>query len=273
VLGLKPGAARAEVDEAYRRLIKRHHPDRTGGDAQKAAEINRAYTQIRRKIPGPVRPRAVAVPVPRPKRRPRRGRATFLIGSAILIAGFTALAGVTPRNPVFTASYQALPWAMAENETEASAMPLTDFGEPLQTGIIDQAVADAIRFHSTGDDQGSVDYSRSCLNSLRDQQTLAWFDACAAFDEATVVLDSDTELADSNPFSESAVIARQLTAARMLTDDTLSAESRLHQIRSRVELELVPVMSAKANSQQRQKSQDQQKSQDEQDSQNQQDQF
>ena len=131
-------------------------------------------------------------------------------------------------------------------------MPLTDFGEPLQTGIVDQAVADAIRFHATGDEQGSVDYSRSCLNSLRDQPTLAWFDACAAFDEATVVLDTDAQPADSSPFSESAVIARQLTAARMLSDDTVSAESRLHQIRSRVELELVPMMNPKADPQQQQ---------------------
>ncbi|MBA2635744.1 MAG: J domain-containing protein, partial [Sphingomonas sp.] len=43
VLGLRPGAGRDEIDDAYRRLIKRHHPDYTGGDGDRAAEINRAY--------------------------------------------------------------------------------------------------------------------------------------------------------------------------------------------------------------------------------------
>ena len=37
----------AAVDRAYRRLIKQHHPDRTGGDSSRAAEINRAYREIR----------------------------------------------------------------------------------------------------------------------------------------------------------------------------------------------------------------------------------
>jgi curved DNA-binding protein CbpA len=42
ILGLRPGAGRAEVNDAYRRLMKRHHPDRPGGDSNRAAEINRA---------------------------------------------------------------------------------------------------------------------------------------------------------------------------------------------------------------------------------------
>jgi molecular chaperone DnaJ len=55
VLGLRPDAGRAEVDEAYRRLIKLYHPDRMGGDGSRAAEINRAYTMLRQTLPAPVR--------------------------------------------------------------------------------------------------------------------------------------------------------------------------------------------------------------------------
>ncbi len=44
VLELEPGADRAAIEEAYRRLIKRYHPDRSGGDAARAAEINRHRT-------------------------------------------------------------------------------------------------------------------------------------------------------------------------------------------------------------------------------------
>jgi hypothetical protein len=47
VLGVDPGSNSAEIEQAYRRLIKQHHPDREGGDASRAAEINRAYRELR----------------------------------------------------------------------------------------------------------------------------------------------------------------------------------------------------------------------------------
>ena len=47
-LGLDPDADSAEIEQAYRRLIKLHHPDRDGGDASRAADINRAYRELRR---------------------------------------------------------------------------------------------------------------------------------------------------------------------------------------------------------------------------------
>ena len=46
-LGLEPGANAAAIEQAYKRLIKQHHPDRKGGDARRAAEINRAYRELR----------------------------------------------------------------------------------------------------------------------------------------------------------------------------------------------------------------------------------
>jgi hypothetical protein len=54
VLGVTPGAAPEEVTAAYRRLAKRWHPDRTGGDGTRSkeaerrmAEINAAYEALR----------------------------------------------------------------------------------------------------------------------------------------------------------------------------------------------------------------------------------
>src|SRR5215210_3722365 len=46
-LGLEPGADRDAVERAYKRLIKDHHPDRAGGNAERAAEITRAYRELR----------------------------------------------------------------------------------------------------------------------------------------------------------------------------------------------------------------------------------
>ena len=49
VLGVAPGASGDEVAAAYRRLAKRWHPDRAGGQdaARRMAEINAAYDLVR----------------------------------------------------------------------------------------------------------------------------------------------------------------------------------------------------------------------------------
>jgi hypothetical protein len=62
VLGVARTASARELAAAYRRLAKRHHPDRTGGASiARMAQINAAYEQLRggahRAAPrGPVRP-------------------------------------------------------------------------------------------------------------------------------------------------------------------------------------------------------------------------
>lgn len=45
VLGLKPGASRAEIKAAYRRAASEHHPDR-GGDEARFKEIRAAYEAL-----------------------------------------------------------------------------------------------------------------------------------------------------------------------------------------------------------------------------------
>src|SRR3954453_5953103 len=50
VLGVSPGASREELHDAYRRLVKLHHPDRNGGSAEatrRSQEIQQAYDALR----------------------------------------------------------------------------------------------------------------------------------------------------------------------------------------------------------------------------------
>ena len=64
VLGVKPGVSTEDLHDAYRRLVKIHHPDRNGGSAEatrRFQEIQAAYEEVRS---GKVRPR----PAPPPRR-------------------------------------------------------------------------------------------------------------------------------------------------------------------------------------------------------------
>lgn len=249
-LGLRPGAARAEVDEAYRRLIKRYHPDRMGGDCSRAADINQAYTQLRRGFGQPVAQRR-SVPVPvQPPRRPRRRSVGWLAAGVVVAAGAVAVANDIPSRG-FDRPTDSLDWAVPAFRPTSSTRvsPFTDLDEPLQTSVIDNAIAAAVRFHASGDPSASVEYSRACHNRFRREPNLAWFDSCAAFDEATVTLTGADLFADSGPFNSSSVMARHFGAARMLSGDMLAADSRLHRIRSRVELTLIPRLEEAAPSQ------------------------
>src|SRR3954470_8861346 len=59
VLGVSPGASSEELHDAYRRLVKLHHPDRNDGSAESArrfAEVEESYEEVR------ARPRPAARP-------------------------------------------------------------------------------------------------------------------------------------------------------------------------------------------------------------------
>jgi curved DNA-binding protein CbpA len=62
VLGVSPGASTEELHDAYRRLVKLHHPDRNGGSAESTRrfqEIQEAYEAVRS---GKARPRPAPPP-------------------------------------------------------------------------------------------------------------------------------------------------------------------------------------------------------------------
>ena len=53
VLGVRPGVSPEQLHDAYRRLVKLHHPDRNGGSeasAQAFKEIQQAYDELREKV-------------------------------------------------------------------------------------------------------------------------------------------------------------------------------------------------------------------------------
>ncbi len=242
VLGLRPGAGRAEIDQAYRRLIKRYHPDYAGGDSGRAAELNQAYSQLRSRAQQAQRrpaPPPGAVPRQLPPRKPTSWRA--FVGVVVALGGVAVLAqglAMTDRN----ASWQQFPAGLPASESRASQMSRATFSmeEPLATELIDRSVRDAMRLHAAGDPVVAAEFTRLCLTRLTAKPSVQRYDSCAAYDEALAILAADDPAFQSGPFSPSAVTARQIGGARLLYADYLEAESRLQQIRSRVHLLLLP---------------------------------
>jgi curved DNA-binding protein CbpA len=69
VLGVRPGASKEELHDAYRRLVKLHHPDRNGGSAESTRrfqEIQEAYELVKDRRASDPRHRRPAGPSPPP---------------------------------------------------------------------------------------------------------------------------------------------------------------------------------------------------------------
>jgi hypothetical protein len=244
-LELDPGADQAAIEQAYRRLIKRYHPDRSGGDVGRAAEINRAYLELRK---GDEPQRVVAAPSPRSSRppvmRPRRRRRSLLW--PVLAIAVVVLILVQRDRPIAEASR----WLSGLADADVS-LPSSGRGSavqadsaaidgPLSEAIIAGAISEAAELARNGDEVALAQASRDCHRRMRQQPDLAQLDRCAAFDDAVLAaLDSD-RMSAGGAFGAAAVTARQMTAGRLLSSDYLAIERRLDRIRTMVEMTLMP---------------------------------
>jgi len=227
-LGVEPGADPATIERAYKKLIKEFHPDREGGDARRAAEINRAYRELR-----PLGRGAVELEeFDGGRSAGRRARLALWFAAAavaIALAGRAAVGG-------FSASAPA-PLQAAETAREGVGGP-AEMDEPLATAEIDAAIRDAVQLARSADELALADASRECHRLVHQQPSLARLDRCAAFDNAVVQLQDRDPLRDRGPFSGLAVTGRQMSAATLLSNDYLAIDSRLDRIRLHVELAL-----------------------------------
>jgi hypothetical protein len=230
-LGLDPDADSAAIEQAYKRLIKQHHPDREGGDSARAAEINRAYEQLRsaRSLKDPLEliddwPAVPGV-----------GRAwpaiVLLLGAASV--GLFALQGPLARWADALASRDSLRPSAAHSRNAANRADPMD--QPLELAAIDGAVHQALQL-ARRDEMALASASRDCHHRLRSAPSLAQLDRCAAFDDAVVELQDRDPLRDQGPFSEIAVTGRIWSGAAALSADSLAIDGRLDRIRLRVEL-------------------------------------
>jgi hypothetical protein len=233
VLGLEPGADRRAIDDAFKALMKQHHPDRPGGDGARAAEIIRAYRALR---PGAMIAREIQF-----RDQPGRGAAKWrwwALGLLAVVAAavLAAMADPTPRSgPAKLGS---------EVARELGLRPPKEPGlieEPLNQAAIDAAADEARAAIGRRDEMELAENSRDCHLAFRASRDLAEFDRCVAFDIAVVLLQDRDPLRDQGPFRQVAVSRRHWSDAALLSSDSLAIDSRLDRIRLRVELRLAPV--------------------------------
>ena len=232
-LGVEPDADDATIEQAYKRLIKQHHPDREGGDSTRAAEINRAYREIRAE-------RYLTDSLDLNEDWPdetRGSRAWLAVAMLLAVATIGLLISQTPIAPFADFAPAAGASRLADRRVPVRAS-LMD--QPLHLSIIDAAVHDAMRISRTSDEMELSKASRDCHHALRTAPSLANLDRCAAFDDAVVALQDRDPMRDQGPFSEIAVTGRVWSGATALSDDSMAIDGRLDRIRLRVEMALAP---------------------------------
>jgi hypothetical protein len=233
-LGVEPGADSTTIEQAYKRLIKEHHPDREGGDARRAAEINRAYRELRaaRNLKDPLELNDEWAPPP------GEGRAWLAVALILMVAVglFLLLAGPLSSS----AESGGARSSSGRGKPVAGAADPMDL--PLHLAAIDAAARDALQLARTRDEMALASASRDCHHLLRSDPSLLQLDRCAAFDDAVVVLQDRDPLRDQGPFSELAVTGRIWSGATALSDDSVAIDGRLDRIRLRVEVALAPAV-------------------------------
>ena len=225
-LGLEPGADSSAIEQAYRKLIKEHHPDRKGGNARRAAEIIEAYRQLRaeRNLKDPLELNEEwGMPPDSP---------AWIVAAMVLLVGLGLLL-------LLTGSLSSI--ALPQPQSSHSAYGLAGTGssdlmdQPLHLAAIDGSARQALEIARTRDEMALAGTSRDCHHLLRSRPSLLQLDRCAAFDDAVVQLEDRDPLRDQGPFSELAVTGRIWAGATAMSDDSLAIDARLDRIRLRVE--------------------------------------
>ena len=251
-LGLKPGADGAAVEQAYKKLIKKYHPDRKGGDAARAAEINQAYFVLRRNVEQvPEREAAVdisealyarrAARARHPHRPRRRKRAwPFVIGLVLLIAALLFRDSIEDFATRWWAQAVEIVEPPRRTSPPSPVAPAVSLASPLESSAITNAVRLARRLVASKDRDAAIEESRACHREMRAHPSLGNLDRCAAFDDAVLEITKLDPMGEDGPLSASAVTARQIGAATLLTNDYVEIESRLDRVRARVQTLLAP---------------------------------
>jgi hypothetical protein len=169
-------------------------------------------------------------------RRRRRLWPFFALGAAaVLLIERDRVADAVPR----LVQDIRRPWSSSPESYAGSGGAAADLDGELAEAAIRKSIGLASRLEQSTEERRAKE-SRDCHRKMREEPSTEQFDRCAAFDYSVVMLQDGDPASDGGPFGASAVTARHMTAARLLSNDFMEIEIRLDRIRSRVELALVP---------------------------------
>lgn len=229
ILGLKPGAHPAQIDLAYRELMKRHHPDLPGGDAGTAAEINRAYGAIKGRTP----PARALVPAIEDRKVRKRARHRGRLAGWALLAAATALLLAAPEPASLSRETPSGGLLAFPSRGGAPELPDTlDMRSLTDEQAIASAVSTARRMHAAGQSGQAARFSSSCHNDLAHYPSPAMLDHCVAFDAAMALLAGDRATPEFQP---KLMRERHTRAVSQVSKDGVLAQNRIVSARREAE--------------------------------------
>ena len=226
ILGLRPGADREAIDEAYRRLIKQHHPDISSEDPERAAEINRAYAALRGSDPAKISELPIAEKSSR-RAAHRRGSAAGLLMALAALAVLYLL----PARTVPAVRMARAPAVIPEGSKGSGADTFALRSLPDEDAVY-SAVATARRMREDGTMDQIIKLSRSCEEDLRTYPNPSLLDHCVAFDTASALLAGRSA---GGRFRAEDMAARHVRSALRMSNDVVLAEERVESVRRTAE--------------------------------------
>jgi len=234
-LGLAPGASREAIDRAFRALIKEFHPDRPGGDRQRAEQIIDAYRSITGKTV------AIDDLVFNDRPADRAVSAGWQIaGLSVAIALLLLVLLAGPFDSGFASRLRTLDFSGGAGDVAENLSLAEDFDGPIDDASVKAGALRAEKDFRRLDESRLADISRTCRQKFRQAPSIAEFDDCAVYDFAIVNLQDRDPVGDHGLFQEVAVIRRQWANAALLTNDSYRIDNRLDQLKLKVELILAP---------------------------------
>jgi len=185
-LGLEPGADAGAIERAYKDLIKRYHPDREGGDAQRAAEITHAYRELK------TRSRGELVLV---EGEPAKGGGSGWVRAAVALGIAAGVLYVVTGPGAGYVQQLTNPQARGQPGKPARASVSADpMDQPLHLLAMNSGMREAMAMLGRRDDGALIAASRDCDRTLRIDPSVAQLDRCAAFDDAVVQLEDRDQI-------------------------------------------------------------------------------
>lgn len=254
ILELQPGAGQAEIDAAYRRLIKQYHPDHAGGDGARAAEINRAYALLKDPVrraqlagggsadatmfgarPMAGAPAAGYWPAGYPRRRSRlQWLAPAAIAGALLLIVNDQRAGWWIEDH-WARLKSDLALALDPTPGLAASSSVGAVPGPIDLAAVGEGHRRAAVLIALDGPLAATEASRQCYRDYRRLLRSAMLDKCLAFDQAAAATLVVSGREPVRYFQPLAITARQIAAAKLLSRDYGWIEERLDRVRAYVE--------------------------------------